>query len=105
MLTYFVDYAIPGVACVVDDDVDLAAAEVCGLLDQRVDVPVVEHVSRDGEGLAAVLVDGVCDGFCFFCGGCVSYTTIHTIIYVRMPNIKSYMLIWFLRLLCTGREN
>jgi hypothetical protein len=41
--------------------VDLAVAEVCGLLDQRVDVFVVEHVAGDGEGLATVLVDGVCD--------------------------------------------
>jgi hypothetical protein len=67
-----VDYAIPGITCVVDDDVDLTAAEVCGLLDQRVDVFIIEHVSRDGEGLAAVLVDSVCDALCFFCGGCVS---------------------------------
>ena len=61
MLTYFVDYAIPGVACVVDDDVDLAVTEVCGLLDQGVDVFVVEHVAGDSEGLAAVFVDGVRD--------------------------------------------
>jgi hypothetical protein len=65
---YLVDHAVPGVACVVDDDVDLAVAEVCGLLDERVDVCVVEHVSRDSESLAAILVDGVCDTLCFFCG-------------------------------------
>lgn len=59
------DHAVPGVACVVDDNVDLAVAEVCGLLDERVDVLVVEHVSGDSEGLAAALVDGVCDVLCF----------------------------------------
>ena len=73
LITDLVDHAVPSVACVVDDDVDLAVAEVCGLLDERVDVFVVEHVSGDGEGLAAALVDGVCDGLCFVCGVCVSY--------------------------------
>ena len=63
--TNLVDHAIPGVACVVDDDVDLAVAEVCGLLDQRIDVFVVEHVSGDSECLAAALVDGICDVLCF----------------------------------------
>ena len=72
-ITYLVDHAVPSVACVVDDDVDLAVAEVCGLLDERVDVFVVEHVSGDSECLAAALVDGVCDGLCFVCGVCVSY--------------------------------
>ena len=62
------DHAVPGVACVVDDDVDLAVAEVCGLLDERVDVFVVEHVSGDSECLAAALVDGICDVLCFICG-------------------------------------
>ena len=63
--TDFVDHAVPGVACVVDDDVDLAVAELCGLLDERLEVFVVEHVAWGGECLAAVLVDGVGDGFCF----------------------------------------
>lgn len=78
---YLVDHAVPGVACVVDDDVDLAAAEVCGLLDERVDVLVIEHVSRGSERLAAVLVDGVCDGLCFFCGDVSAYTSIYPYIY------------------------
>ena len=72
-----VDHAVPGVACVVDDDVDLAVAEVCGLLDERVDVFVVEHVSGDSECLAAALVDGVCDGFCLVCGAIVSYICLY----------------------------
>ena len=75
--TYLVDHAVPGVACVVDDDVDLAVAEVCGLLDERVDVFVVEHVSGDSECLAAALVDGVCDGFCLVCGAIVSYICLY----------------------------
>jgi len=93
--TYLVDHAVPGVACVVDDDVDLAAAEVCGLLDERVDVLVVEHIAGHGEGLAAVLVDGVCDGFGFFCVWLLllACTYIHTIIYPRMPNIKRSIVI------------
>jgi hypothetical protein len=66
---YFVDHAVPGVACVVDDDVDFAVAEVCGLLDERVEVCVVEHVSWGGDGLAAGLVDAVCDALCFVCCG------------------------------------
>jgi len=73
-ITYLVDHAVPGVACVVDDDVDFAVAEVCGLLDERVDVLVVEHVSGDSEGLATALVDGVRDVLCFVYGGFVSYT-------------------------------
>jgi hypothetical protein len=64
-----VDHAVPGVACVVDDDVDFTVAEVCGLLDQRVEVFVVEHVSWSGDCLTATLVDGVCDALCFVCGG------------------------------------
>ena len=63
---YLVDHAVPGVACVVDDDVEFTAAEVCGLLDERVEVFVVEHVSWSSNRLATVLVDGVCDALCFF---------------------------------------
>lgn len=35
------DYAVPGKSCIVDDDVDLALAELCGLGDEGVDVGVV----------------------------------------------------------------
>jgi hypothetical protein len=63
------DHAVPRVACVIDDDVDFAVAEVSGLLDERVEVFVVEHVSRSGDGLAAGLVDAVCNALCFICGG------------------------------------
>lgn len=72
------DHAVPGVACVVDDDVQLAAAEVCGLLDEGVDVLVVKHVSRDGEGLAAALIDGVGDALCFVCGNVLAIRLIST---------------------------
>jgi hypothetical protein len=43
---HLVNHAVPGVACVVDDDVDFAVAELCGLLDERLEVFVVEHVAR-----------------------------------------------------------
>ena len=45
MLTDLVDHAVPGVTCVVDDDVDLAVAEFCRLLDQGVKVGIVQHVA------------------------------------------------------------
>jgi hypothetical protein len=58
-----VDDAVPGVAGVVDDVVDLAAAELGGFLDQDVDVVGVGDVAGDGDGpVGAVLVDGVGDG-------------------------------------------
>lgn len=67
MATHFVDHAVPGVTGVVYDDVDFAVAELCGLLDERLEVFVVEHVAWCGDGLAAALVDGVGDVLCLFC--------------------------------------
>ena len=64
------DHAVPGVACVVDDDVDLAVAEVCGLLHERFEVFVVEHVSWCGDSLATALLDGFYNVLCLFCGSC-----------------------------------
>jgi hypothetical protein len=66
MLTDLVDHAVPGVASVVDDDVDLAIAELCGLLDQRLEVFVVEHVAWSGNGLAATFVNSIGDALCLF---------------------------------------
>lgn len=51
-------HAVPRVAGVVDDDVDLAAAKGRGLLDKPLEVFVVEHVAHDGQGAAAVGLDG-----------------------------------------------
>lgn len=70
------DHAVPGVACVVDDDVDLAVAEVCGLLDERVKVFVVEHVAWGSDCLAAGLVDGIGDGLCLLCKVSISHLSI-----------------------------
>lgn len=59
--TDLVQHAVPGVAGVVDDDVQLAAAELGGLLDEALEVVVVEHVTHDRQGAAAVGVDLVGD--------------------------------------------
>src|ERR1700743_3262760 len=61
-----VDYAVPGEASVVDDDVDLSVAELGRPLDEVSDVGVVEQVARHSEGAAAAGIDlarDVC-GFC-----------------------------------------
>ena len=78
LVPYLVDHAVPGVACVVYDDVNLAVAEVCGLLDERVDVLVIKHISGDSEGLAAALVDGVGDALCFVCGNVLAIRLLST---------------------------
>lgn len=64
------DHAVPGVTCVVNDDVDLAVAEVCGLLDEGFEVFVVEHVSWRSDCLTTALLDGVYDALCFRCVPC-----------------------------------
>jgi hypothetical protein len=69
--TDLVDHTVPSVTCIIDDDVDLAVAELCGLLDERVEVFVVEHVAWGGNGFATALVDGVGDALCLFCFGIV----------------------------------
>lgn len=53
----FVDHAVPREAGIVHDEVDLAAAELRGFLDEVFDVLVVEDVAGDGDGLATRLVD------------------------------------------------
>ncbi len=65
LIRHLVDDAVPGEPRVVDDDMDLAPAELRGLVDEGVDVGCVEHVARDGEGFAAGGVDGVGDGVGF----------------------------------------
>jgi hypothetical protein len=64
--TDLVDHAVPSVTCIVDDDVDLAVAELCGLLDEGVEVFVIEHVAWGGNGFTTALVDGVDDALCLF---------------------------------------
>ena len=51
------DDAVPSISSIVDNDVDLAVAKLCCLLDQLVDVVIVEHISRNGNCPAARLVD------------------------------------------------
>jgi hypothetical protein len=68
LVRHLVDDAVPCIARVVDDDVYLAVAEVGGFLDERLDVRVVEHVARDGEGRAPGGGDGGDDGLGFFWG-------------------------------------
>lgn len=60
------DHAVPRVAGVVDDDVDLAATELGGFGDEGLDVGGVEDVTGNADGLAAILVDGVGDCVTFF---------------------------------------
>jgi hypothetical protein len=61
-----VNHAVPGVASVVDDDVDFTVAELCGLLDERLKILVVEHVARGGNGFPATLVDSIGNILCLF---------------------------------------
>ena len=68
--TYLVNHAVPGVASVVNNDVNLPATKLSSLLDERIDVFVVEHVSGNREGLATILVDGIRNAFRLFCGCC-----------------------------------
>lgn len=61
------DDAVPGVSGVVDNDVNLAVAELSSLLDKLVDVLVVQHVARHGSCAAAILVDLLCNRLRFLC--------------------------------------
>lgn len=54
---YLVNDAVPGESGIVDDDVYFAAAKLASLLDERVDVFVVKHVSSYCDGAATILVD------------------------------------------------
>lgn len=68
LVRHLVDHAVPRVAGVVDDDVDLAVAELGGLFHERGDVFGVGDVAGDGDCLAAVLVDAVGDVVGLLCG-------------------------------------
>lgn len=64
---YLVNHAVPSVACVVDDDMDLSVAELGCLLDELIDVGVAEHITWNRGCLAAGGVDRVCDLLRFLC--------------------------------------
>lgn len=61
--------AVPRKARVVDDDVDLAVAELRRFFHQRVDVGAVQHVAGYGDRAAAGFVDRFGYGFGFLCAG------------------------------------
>ena len=58
---HLVNYAVPRVACVVDNDVNLAIAKGSGFFNETVDVRLVGDVACDGQRLASVLVDALSD--------------------------------------------
>ena len=57
-----VNDAVPRVAGIVDNDVDLAVAKLGGATDQRGNVVAVQHITSDGDGLATRRGDSVGDG-------------------------------------------
>lgn len=61
LVRHLVDDAVPSVAGVVDDDVDLSIAKVGGALDESVYIVCLEDVSRDSDGLAAIGLDTLSD--------------------------------------------
>jgi hypothetical protein len=67
LVRHLVDHAVPCVARVVNDDVDLAVAKLRSLLNERLDVGIVEDVACDCNGAAAVLLDLVDYGLGLFC--------------------------------------
>jgi len=62
-----VDHAVPCEAGVVDDDVNLAVAELGRLFDQFIDIRINENVACYGNGASAGLVDLARDFIRFFC--------------------------------------
>jgi hypothetical protein len=67
LVGHLVNNTIPGEAGVVDNDVNLAVAKLCGLLDKIGKVCVVKDVAGDSDGLAAVVSDGLRSGSGLFC--------------------------------------
>jgi len=62
-----VDHSVPRVACVVDDDMDLAVAKLGGLLDKFIDVFVAQHVPWNCQRASAILLDRLGDVLCLLC--------------------------------------
>jgi hypothetical protein len=61
-----VNDTVPGVARIVDDDVDLSVAKFCSLLDQIIDIFCLENVSGDSYSLAAILIDVISNSLGLF---------------------------------------
>lgn len=70
LVGHLVDHAVPRVARVVDDDMNLAVTKLRSLLNKRLDICVVEHVACHGDGLAARGFNRRDDGFGFLCAFC-----------------------------------
>jgi len=60
-----VENTIPGIAGIVDNDVNFAITELSSLLDEDLKVFSIEHVACDCNGTAARLVDAVSYALCF----------------------------------------
>ena len=65
LVCHLVDHAVPGEACIVDDDVYLAAAKLRCFADERLDVSVVEYIAGDCDCTTAAFVNGGGYGFGF----------------------------------------
>ena len=66
LVRHLVNDAVPCVACIVDDDVNLAVAKVCRLFDQSSDIGIVKDIAHDGDGRTAGFVDFGDDAFSLF---------------------------------------
>jgi hypothetical protein len=65
LVCHLVDHAVPGVARIVDYDVDLSAAKLGCFANERLDVSVVEYVAGDCDCTSAAFVNGGGYGFGF----------------------------------------
>lgn len=64
LVRHLVNDTIPCVSRVVDNDVNLAASEICGFLDEFSDVVVFQNVAYDGDGGATALFDFIDNSLC-----------------------------------------
>lgn len=65
-IRHLMNHAIPSESRIIDNDMDLASAELGCFLDELVNVGGGEYVAGYGEGFSACVVDGLGDrvGFC-----------------------------------------
>lgn len=69
------DWIIPCVACIVDDDVYLTIPKFSGLLDKIVNSVVVGDVSANGNGRTTFSIDGFSGLLSFHCSS-ISFTSL-----------------------------
>jgi hypothetical protein len=65
LVGHLVDYAVPCISSIVDNDVDLAAAKLSRLGYESLNVVVVKYVARDRDGATTGLSNRCDYGFCF----------------------------------------